>query len=967
MTEIKKSTSAKSKAKSSNAPRQKTLHELFFTKVTPIPVTPQVDENLAEAAQEGPTHADPFAPTSRRDEEELVIGPVVEQFRQTSLEPRPVHPFFLKPTPQAPPLEGNESIVITDDEASGSNTPIELKSLPIPDVVGSQNAPIIVESSPVLPSRPPPKIAASKPLAPIFSSRKVKAPPLPSTAQSPEVVILELPEEAPRPKKLAPLFAPRLPKAAPLAPSKSRTIKSKELNAPYPDKDSLHVRGPQRTFISSSTVLPHRINRSGTTTSLPADTEVHLKQFLDKDASPPSVPYLSFTSLDRDSYLNTIPDEHRSHPGISRLISTPSSEGSPYRLWTDTGRPTCAAEVLGNENNAIYLRDWIKALEVQLTTISVAEPQEGLGQKRKGKAKADLARGTKRPRTVIRAVEKRRGRKKRRVDSDDDDDWIVYGSDDFSLPPSSPIPWNSSPGPTPPESVPLSEPFGDPEVLARQAFDPLTNTILLTGPPGSGKTAAVYACAEELGWDVFEVYPGIGRRSGPGIDNLIGDAGKNHHVGKSRLDITTVLETSDPFSFFTKEGRESDGLGDSVETDSTNVELHSNTNTGIDTSVTVTSFRQSLILLEEVDILFKEDTGFWSAVTNFIKESRRPVICTCNDVSLVPKEDLPLQTVLTFHPCAPSLAVSYLQALCSAEGHYTLTADAILRLYRDSASKRGAIDLPDIPNPAISEEESSMPDLRRTINHLQFLCTSASRSQNCSGWPADEGDTLDSMCDWNQFSTWDESKAESCTESADQTTAPLGGYLTATRHADLVSFLDAYVVRHGWDSQEGLALSVESESTNDDEVGYTMLRCALEERYGDETLYDRDTDIASAAMWHSRVGRRREPTSVDISPCRTRELFRARVDHQLEIGRGLAGIVPLTNLLMRRRLVDVDYLSWIRTIVAAEDVWERIFLQGQRSGRMTRNSQTLYERVVEVGEDLRRALERTRLVGFVCF
>lgn len=30
----------------------------------------------------------------------------------------------------------------------------------------------------------------------------------------------------------------------------------------------------------------------------------------------------------------------------------------------------------------------------------------------------------------------------------------------------------------------------------------LCNTMLITGPPGVGKTAAVYACAQELGFKV---------------------------------------------------------------------------------------------------------------------------------------------------------------------------------------------------------------------------------------------------------------------------------------------------------------------------------------------------------------------------------------------------------------------------------------------------------------------------------
>lgn len=32
--------------------------------------------------------------------------------------------------------------------------------------------------------------------------------------------------------------------------------------------------------------------------------------------------------------------------------------------------------------------------------------------------------------------------------------------------------------------------------------EPLCNTMLITGPPGVGKTASVYACSQELGFKV---------------------------------------------------------------------------------------------------------------------------------------------------------------------------------------------------------------------------------------------------------------------------------------------------------------------------------------------------------------------------------------------------------------------------------------------------------------------------------
>ncbi|KAJ7276403.1 hypothetical protein B0H12DRAFT_997820, partial [Mycena haematopus] len=172
----------------------------------------------------------------------------------------------------------------------------------------------------------------------------------------------------------------------------------------------------------------------------------------------------------------------------------------------------------------------------------------------------------------------------------------------------------------------------------------LANTIILSGPSGSGKTTAVYSCAEELGWEVFEVYPGIGKRNGASLETLIGEVGKNHLVLKMRA-------------------RGAFGRGRDQEAEAGN-----STDFGFMTSNLKAGTRQSVIFLEEVDILFKEDANFWPAVIRLIRDCKRAVICTCNDISLIPTGDLPLQKILEFQPCQSDVAGSYLQGLCCAEG-----------------------------------------------------------------------------------------------------------------------------------------------------------------------------------------------------------------------------------------------------------------------------------------------------------
>jgi len=135
----------------------------------------------------------------------------------------------------------------------------------------------------------------------------------------------------------------------------------------------------------------------------------------------------------------------------------------------------------------------------------------------------------------------------------------------------------------------------------------IRNTILLVGPPGCGKTAAVYACAEELGWNVFEVYPGLGKRGGTHLDDLIGDVGKNHTLPQPLL---FQRGRSEPPSPVKRRATKTVDTFDKIP----ETAIHP----------------QSAVLIEEADVVFADEAGFWPSVVAFIRDSRRPVIITCN-------------------------------------------------------------------------------------------------------------------------------------------------------------------------------------------------------------------------------------------------------------------------------------------------------------------------------------------------
>ncbi|KAA8914863.1 P-loop containing nucleoside triphosphate hydrolase protein [Sphaerosporella brunnea] len=200
-----------------------------------------------------------------------------------------------------------------------------------------------------------------------------------------------------------------------------------------------------------------------------------------------------------------------------------------------------------------------------------------------------------------------------------------------------------------------------------------TNTIVISGPTGCGKTAAVYAAAKELGYTVFEVNSGM-RRSGKDVIDMVGDMSRNHQVGNQ-----SVMESDNPFS----KAKAAKSAAVAIEDD---LQMRQ---------------RQSLILFEEVDILFEEDKSFWITVIGLMAQSKRPIVLTCNNETLLPWDDLTLHAVLRFSLPPRDLLVDHLLLMAANEGHLL---------------QRPAVD-------ALVQAKSN--DLRACIMELQFHCRMA--------------------------------------------------------------------------------------------------------------------------------------------------------------------------------------------------------------------------------------------------
>lgn len=792
--------------------------------------------------------------------------------------------------------------------------------------------------------------------------------------------------------------------------------------APFPDRESQHVRGTQHSFSASGSPLG---GRSYITSKMPYD-DLSLSFLANKmhDETTPTYDHRArmwwqHSSRNNQEDLSFQPTEGyaTTHPAISRIPPDTQTSNATGDLWSYRFRPKRAEEVLGNEKRALYLRNWLRALELRSQTQLTEKP--GLtdaSSKQNGKCEpaGSQPRGQKRPH-VVRAVTKPRGRKKRRFGSDDELDDFIACSDgddasdiaaiveesedefafcqrtlsrlhrqDVSLSqPSNAPPFDPAqlPGGS---NGPLSDTN---EALADPTFsDTLTNTLLIAGPSGCGKTAAVYACAEELGWDVFEVYPGIGRRTAANLDYLVGNVGRNHIIQASQSrssrrhgeqGLSTTLSAlfgkggQEPAADKAREGSRDDPIGLGDETSSvigkTNC-ASENSSKILDSCPPVPSVaevestvRQSLVLLEEVDILFRDDVGFWPAVVDLIRDCKRPIVMTCNDLRLVPTESLPLQAILVFESCPSPVAVSYLQSVMLAIG-CPVPRERLMALYETTPTIDG-IEPPLYPR----TEPLPSPDLRRTITQLQMLCSSVAR-----------GSTSDMLQGAREAAGHVRRSGRPISVEFNATRLPsteCERWRRMSKHADVLSFVNSNLCRAPLHTPEALSFSV-TEPTCDDELGHGMLfmdGCISNGREG-LAFYHYDELIALDAILLSRGIHEEldtDPTAASINPAASltteeAEIFRSRVAYQSQIAGALQHIIQPPGPLMPQSSVFLDYIPWVRYMVVVDDNLEQMArdeVARAKSARLTRNSmKTRHIRNIDLNERQQAALSRTQLV-----
>uniref|UniRef100_A0A3Q3NF35 ATPase family AAA domain containing 5a n=1 Tax=Mastacembelus armatus TaxID=205130 RepID=A0A3Q3NF35_9TELE len=258
--------------------------------------------------------------------------------------------------------------------------------------------------------------------------------------------------------------------------------------------------------------------------------------------------------------------------------------------------------------------------------------------------------------------------------------------------------------------------------------DMLCNTVLITGPTGVGKTAAVYACAQELGFKVFEVNASS-QRSGRLILSQLKEATQSHQVDSQGVNAHkptyfnsygtsssagTVRPGSSPRKVNSprrvassprkhpqsprgakRGGLAPTSLANFFKMAASKKVMNANTEsanlpkdfTGKAPSTSTPSeelskkMATSLILFEEVDVIFDDDSGFLAAIKTFMTTTKRPVILTTSDPAFSSMFDGNFEEIHFKMPSVLNVG-SYLQLLCLAEDMRTDLSDisSLLRI-----------------------------------------------------------------------------------------------------------------------------------------------------------------------------------------------------------------------------------------------------------------------------------------------
>ncbi|XP_076398232.1 enhanced level of genomic instability 1 isoform X2 [Megachile rotundata] len=178
---------------------------------------------------------------------------------------------------------------------------------------------------------------------------------------------------------------------------------------------------------------------------------------------------------------------------------------------------------------------------------------------------------------------------------------------------------------------------------------------VLLGPHGSGKTASVYAVAEEFGYTVLELNASS-KRTGKKLLKELEEATKSYQIKKKER-VTSLC------------------------------------NLNSDKIIPKKISKNSLILIEDVDIIFEEDEGFISAICQLASNTKRPIVMTCKDVCPHLNKLAPQQSRIFFQSPVGNKVSVLLELISLAETGYRLSSSCITELLQSGDLRKAILQL----------------------------------------------------------------------------------------------------------------------------------------------------------------------------------------------------------------------------------------------------------------------------------
>lgn len=235
------------------------------------------------------------------------------------------------------------------------------------------------------------------------------------------------------------------------------------------------------------------------------------------------------------------------------------------------------------------------------------------------------------------------------------------------------------------------------------------NAVVLIGPPGSGKTASVYALANEMNFKVIEINSGQ-KRTGKAMMQKLQEATQSHSVRDKKVDVIRKLLDESDDSMDSSEGGTGSGSQEK---------------------------QLALILIEDADIVLEDDDGFINAINQLIITSKRPVVLIANNPNCAHLSKYISVNAITFEALEPLYISKYLSLMSLNENVY-IDRQEIAKLFQHNNC-----------------------DFRKTLLELQFFvlsggdkgdhsstttatCKSSNDSQNKTNHSSDDDSTSSS-------------------------------------------------------------------------------------------------------------------------------------------------------------------------------------------------------------------------------